>query len=60
MTELAAALESTCRPFVWAIRPQVGFDVAGAFYDEWLPEGFEARARAKKRGLIVRGWAPQV
>ncbi|KXG37999.1 UDP-glycosyltransferase 92A1 [Sorghum bicolor] len=61
MTELAAALETTGRPFVWAIRPPVGFDVvAGAFRDEWLPEGFEARARAGGRGLVVRGWAPQV
>jgi UDP:flavonoid glycosyltransferase YjiC (YdhE family) len=60
MTELAAALETTGRPFLWAIRPPVGFDVAGAFRDEWLPEGFEARARADNRGLVVRGWAPQV
>lgn len=60
MMELAAALEATGRPFVWAIRPPVGFDIAGSFRDEWLPEGFEARARAGNRGLVVRGWAPQV
>jgi hypothetical protein len=60
MTELAAALETTGRPFLWVIRPPVGFDVASSFRDEWLPEGFEARARADNRGLVVRGWAPQV
>jgi hypothetical protein len=60
MAELAAALETTGRPFVWGIRPPVGFDVAGAFRDEWLPEGLEARGRAENRGLVVRGWAPQV
>ena len=60
MMELAAALEATGRPFVWAVRPPVGFDIAGAFRDEWLPEGFEARARAGDRGVLVRGWAPQV
>ncbi|CAO2173872.1 unnamed protein product [Urochloa humidicola] len=60
MTELTAALEDTGRPFVWAIRPPVGSDIGGAFRDEWLPEGFEARARSGNRGLLVRGWAPQV
>jgi hypothetical protein len=60
MMELAEALEATGRPFVWAIRPPLGFDIAGAFRDEWLPEGFEERARAGNRGLVVRGWAPQL
>jgi UDP:flavonoid glycosyltransferase YjiC (YdhE family) len=60
MMELAAALEATGRRFVWAIRPPVGSDIAGAFRDEWLPGGFEARARGGGRGLLVQGWAPQV
>ncbi|TVU46121.1 hypothetical protein EJB05_05639, partial [Eragrostis curvula] len=60
MMELAEALESTGRPFVWVIRPPVGFDIAGEFRDEWLPEGFEERARAGNRGVLVRGWAPQL
>ncbi|XP_025826767.1 UDP-glycosyltransferase 92A1-like [Panicum hallii] len=57
MMDLAAALDATGRPFVWAIRPPVGFDTNG---DEWLPDGFEAWARAGSRGLLVRGWAPQL
>ncbi|TVU46115.1 hypothetical protein EJB05_05633, partial [Eragrostis curvula] len=60
MMELAAALEITGRPFVWAIRPPVGFDIAGEFLDKWLPEGFEERARATNKGILVRGWAPQL
>ncbi|CAN6227518.1 unnamed protein product [Urochloa humidicola] len=60
MAELAAALDATGRPFVWVIRPPVGFDIDGASQDEWLPEGFESRARAANRGVLVRGWAPQL
>jgi hypothetical protein len=47
---LAEALERTEVPFMWA----VGGD------GTTLPEGFEARAVEAKRGLVVRGWAPQV
>ncbi|KAM0846002.1 hypothetical protein ACQ4PT_055968 [Festuca glaucescens] len=47
---LAEALERSAVPFLWA--------VGGG--GEALPEGFEARALAAKRGLVVRGWAPQV
>ncbi|TVU46125.1 hypothetical protein EJB05_05643, partial [Eragrostis curvula] len=60
MMDLAAALELTGRPFVWAIRPPVGFDIAGEFCKEWLPEGFEERACAGNKGILVRGWAPQL
>ncbi|KAI4967395.1 hypothetical protein ZWY2020_027868 [Hordeum vulgare] len=58
MMELATALESTGRPFIRAFRPSMGFDVDGG--EECLPEGFEARARAASRGLLLHGWAPQV
>ncbi|KAG0513901.1 hypothetical protein BDA96_10G143000 [Sorghum bicolor] len=47
---LAAALERTGVPFVWAAGPTVT-----------LPEGFEERvAAAGGRGKVIRGWAPQV
>ncbi|XP_037445501.1 UDP-glycosyltransferase 92A1-like [Triticum dicoccoides] len=58
MMELATALESTGRPFVWAFRLPAALDVDGA--EECLPEGFEARASAASRGLLLHGWAPQV
>uniref|UniRef100_A0A453D7U8 UDP-glycosyltransferases domain-containing protein n=2 Tax=Aegilops tauschii subsp. strangulata TaxID=200361 RepID=A0A453D7U8_AEGTS len=48
-TALAEALERSAVPFLWAAGD-------GAV----LPEGFEARASAARRGLVVRGWAPQV
>uniref|UniRef100_A0ACD5UFP2 Uncharacterized protein n=1 Tax=Avena sativa TaxID=4498 RepID=A0ACD5UFP2_AVESA len=48
---LGEALERSAVPFVWAV---------GAGDGVVLPEGFEARASAAKRGLVVRGWAPQV
>ncbi|KAJ1278835.1 hypothetical protein BS78_04G109600 [Paspalum vaginatum] len=61
MMELAATLESTGRPFVWAVRPPIGHDLKGDFRaEQWLPDGFEERERTSNRGLLVRGWAPQV
>ncbi|XP_062081590.1 UDP-glycosyltransferase 92A1-like [Humulus lupulus] len=60
MMELAIGLEKSEKPFVWVIRPPVGFDLKGEFRPEWLPEGFEERAKEKNRGLLVRNWAPQL
>ncbi|ESW34801.1 hypothetical protein PHAVU_001G182400 [Phaseolus vulgaris] len=55
LVELALALEDTKRPFVWVIRE--GSQFQGL--EKWISEeGFEERT--KGRGLIIRGWAPQV
>ncbi|VFQ92309.1 unnamed protein product [Cuscuta campestris] len=56
MMELALGLEDSGKPFIWAIRPPVGFDPKGEFRAEWLPEGFEER----EQGLVIHGWAPQL
>ncbi|KAL6651908.1 hypothetical protein ACP70R_010833 [Stipagrostis hirtigluma subsp. patula] len=48
---LAEALERSAVPFVW---------VVGAGNGGMVPDGFEARAAAAGRGLVVPGWAPQV
>ncbi|XP_060168198.1 scopoletin glucosyltransferase [Lycium barbarum] len=49
MRELALGLEASGLDFIWAVR---------ADNEDWLPEGFEERT--KEKGLIIRGWAPQV
>nr|QDH43896.1 glycosyltransferase [Crocosmia x crocosmiiflora] len=49
MQELALGLESSDHQFVW---------VLGKDGNEWIPQGFEERVSGK--GLIVRGWAPQM
>ncbi|RDY00410.1 UDP-glycosyltransferase 73C5, partial [Mucuna pruriens] len=55
LVELALALEDTKRPFVWVIREGNTLQEL----EKWISEeGFEERT--KGRGLIIRGWAPQV
>ncbi|XP_040383910.1 UDP-glycosyltransferase 73C1-like [Oryza brachyantha] len=52
--ELALGLEASGRPFIWAIK-----EAKLAAVSEWLDgEGYEERVG--DRGLLVRGWAPQV
>ncbi|XAR62410.1 hypothetical protein NMG60_11017153 [Bertholletia excelsa] len=61
MMALAQGLEESGKPFIWVIRPPVGFDVKGQFKADWLPDGFENRIVVdKKQGLLVKGWAPQL
>ncbi|KAJ1418917.1 UDP-glycosyltransferase family, conserved site [Sesbania bispinosa] len=55
LMELALALEATEKPFIWVIREGNKFEELGKWISE---EGFEERN--KGRGLIIRGWAPQV
>ncbi|RVW82557.1 UDP-glycosyltransferase 92A1 [Vitis vinifera] len=60
MMELALGLEDSGKPFIWVIRPPVGFDIKGEFRAEWLPENFEQRMAESNQGLIVHKWAPQL
>ncbi|XP_030526527.1 UDP-glycosyltransferase 92A1 [Rhodamnia argentea] len=58
MMELATALESSGRDFIWVVRPPVGHDINAEFdAGAWLPEGFERKIAG--RGLLVERWAPQ-
>ncbi|KAG2605014.1 UDP-glycosyltransferase 73E1-like [Panicum virgatum] len=52
--ELGLGLEASGHPFVWAVRDADGYDEAA--------RGFlrELEARVAGRGLLVRGWAPQL
>ncbi|KAK8518846.1 hypothetical protein V6N13_017886 [Hibiscus sabdariffa] len=53
LNEIAKGLEESGQDFIWVVR-----EVDVGKEEEWLPEGFEERVKGK--GLIIRGWAPQV
>ncbi|KAF7811003.1 Scopoletin glucosyltransferase [Senna tora] len=52
LREIAMGLEASGQNFIWVVRGKQEEE------KEWLPEGFEERLEGK--GLIIRGWAPQV
>ncbi|KAF3435442.1 hypothetical protein FNV43_RR22531 [Rhamnella rubrinervis] len=54
LMEIAMGLEASGKEFIWVVKKEKKQGVT----EEWLPEGFEKRMEGK--GLIVRGWAPQV
>ncbi|KAF3432014.1 hypothetical protein FNV43_RR26753 [Rhamnella rubrinervis] len=55
LMEIAVGLEASGKQFIWVVKK--GKHEEGV-KEEWLPGGFEKRMEG--RGLIVRGWAPQV
>ncbi|KAF7021600.1 hypothetical protein CFC21_034517 [Triticum aestivum] len=54
LVELGMGLEASKKPFIWVIKAGPKFPEV----EEWLADGFEERV--KDRGMIIRGWAPQV
>ncbi|XP_040995622.1 UDP-glycosyltransferase 73E1-like [Juglans microcarpa x Juglans regia] len=55
LIELGLGLEACNRPFLWVIRGDNGKEEL----EKWiLEDGFEERTN--RRGLLIRGWAPQV
>ncbi|KAG6406598.1 hypothetical protein SASPL_134204 [Salvia splendens] len=54
LAETAAGLEASGQDFIWVVRK----NEEGDEEEDWVPLGFEERVRNK--GLIIRGWAPQV
>lgn len=55
LQELGLGLEASNRPFIWVIR---GGEKSQGLENWILEDGFEERT--KKKGLVIRGWAPQV
>ena len=55
LIEIGLGLEASNRPFVWIIRQS---DCSFELEERLLEERYEERIRG--RGLIIRGWAPQV
>ncbi|KAJ8572380.1 hypothetical protein K7X08_008891 [Anisodus acutangulus] len=54
MRDLAMGIEDSEQEFIWVVRE----GKIEQENEEWLPEGFDERR--KEKGLIIRGWAPQV
>ncbi|KAI4318410.1 hypothetical protein MLD38_032116 [Melastoma candidum] len=55
LQEIAVGLESSGQNFIWVVKKDPDVEEGK---EEWLPEGYEERMGG--RGLIIRGWAPQV
>ncbi|KAM0045561.1 putative trans-zeatin O-beta-D-glucosyltransferase [Helianthus debilis subsp. tardiflorus] len=55
LIELALALESSKRPFIWVVRAGHKTEKIEKWIDK---EGFEERT--KDRALLIHGWAPQL
>ncbi|KAL5777715.1 hypothetical protein ACOSP7_010641 [Xanthoceras sorbifolium] len=55
LSEIAKALDSMNHPFIWVVRKE---DIENEA--EWLPRGFAEKITKSNKGLIIKGWAPQM
>ncbi|KAF8028065.1 hypothetical protein BT93_E0855 [Corymbia citriodora subsp. variegata] len=55
LREIAVGLEASGQQFIWVVKKDPNAEEGK---EEWLPDGYESRIQSK--GLIIRGWAPQV
>ncbi|KAK7363674.1 hypothetical protein VNO77_05824 [Canavalia gladiata] len=57
--EMACGIEASGHEFVWVVPEKKGKEEENEEEKEkWLPKGFEERN--KEKGMIIRGWAPQL
>ncbi|XP_057503738.1 abscisate beta-glucosyltransferase-like [Actinidia eriantha] len=56
--EIALALQASGHPFVWVVRKEGKAEENGA--ENWLPQGLQERVEENNKGIVTRGWAPQV
>ncbi|QCE02703.1 UDP-glucose flavonoid 3-O-glucosyltransferase 7-like [Vigna unguiculata] len=56
--ELATGLDASGHSFIWVVHRK---NKEGEEEEEekWLPEGFEEKIEKEKRGMLIKGWAPQ-
>ncbi|EHA8589875.1 Scopoletin glucosyltransferase [Cocos nucifera] len=52
--EIALGLKASDKAFILVVRGVRGHD------SDWLPEGFEEEVVGRGKGVIIRGWAPQI
>ncbi|PKA64550.1 UDP-glycosyltransferase 73C3 [Apostasia shenzhenica] len=57
LMEVGCGLETSGYPFVWVVKESGSFSCPEV--ERWMKE-FEQRTTKEQRGLIVKGWAPQV
>jgi abscisate beta-glucosyltransferase len=61
LLEIAHGLEASNHPFIWVVGKIFNKSEGTREEEEnWLPDGFEERIKESKKGLIIRGWAPQL
>lgn len=63
INEIACAIESSGHYFIWVVGKVLGKETKieiDSQQKHWLPEGFEERTKKNGKGLVIRGWAPQV
>nr|UXM20149.1 O-glycosyltransferase [Astragalus mongholicus] len=57
--EIACGIEASGHEFIWVVPEKKGKeDESEEEKEKWLPKGFQFQNQEK--GLIIRGWAPQV